>query len=446
MFSLICTQANGRRDFAMPQYATALTRATVEIIEDFYIDRTNTLNFYHASNELDDKGLERNLDVMNEILNHIKSKVAVQVEGYSEFKITNRKRRYNIFFIDSYESFWRIFRLMSPAYFDYQGFYLLVLTNYSYQQYQIMMSIFEYLWAEYVINVNIIWLAPQNDEEAIMYTYFPYTKFFCGKAVPIQLNQFRFGKWMNVKAEYFPEKVANLHGCPLTVATVVTPPFMILEKGPNGQLLPDGIDGVLLRVLSQRMNFSVDIVQVDSQGVIMSNGRVTGAIKMVIEKEANFTLGYLSSTVSRNLLMQSSYIYYTSNLVWSVPPGRLFTSLEKLYKPFRIVLWSCILALFGLCFVFIRIFRAKSTSLQNFVFGKGNSSPCLNISNIFLGGSLHRLPVTNFARYILGTFMIYCLIIRSSYQGEYSKSFKIISLNFIDFYFFHFFKAHFLTL
>lgn len=307
--------ANGLlRDFALPHYSNALTRATVEIIEKFYMSQTNTLNFYHASLEDDDENLKRNLDTLNEVLHNVDSDVVVQLEGYLDFQISQRKRVYNIVIIDSLESFFNFFRLMSPFYFEYQGFYLIVLTTYSYQQYQTMLEIFGYLWAEYIINVNIIWMTPENDNEAIMYSYFPYTSFFCGKVFPTQINQFRHGEWLHKNSHWFPEKVKNLHGCSLRVATVSSAPFMILKSDESGKLTPDGIDGVLLRVLSQRMNFTVDLEQMDSQGTIYFNGTYTGAIKKVIENEANLTIGYMSSTVIRNLYMKSSYVYYTSNM------------------------------------------------------------------------------------------------------------------------------------
>lgn len=115
--------------------------------------------------------------------------------------------------------------------------------------------------------------------------------------------------------------------------------------------------------------------------------------------------------------MAPSYVYYTSNLVWTRPPGHLFTSFQKLFKPFRSYLWGCILVLFAVSFLAILYTRRQSKKFQNFVFGPGNTSPCLNISNIFFGGSLYRLPPNNFARYLLAIFSIYCLVIRSSYQG-----------------------------
>lgn len=271
---LIASESLG--EFSMPKYGNALTRATVEIIEKFYLERTNSLNFYHASIESEEKSMEKNLDAMNEILYQLQSKIIVQIEGYGEFKNANMKRVYNIFIIDSYVSFRRIFSLMDPFYFDYQGFYLIVLTTYSDQQYQTMADMFEYLWAQYIVNINVIWLTPHNDNEAIMYTYYPFTRFFCGKTFPIQLNQFRFGEWLHSETMFFPDKVSNLHGCPLTVSTVRTPPFMILTEKDDGGILTDGIDGILLRVLSQRINFTINLLQCDSQGTVYHNGTSTG--------------------------------------------------------------------------------------------------------------------------------------------------------------------------
>lgn len=275
-----------KKDFPSLQTSNALTRGVVEIIEQFYIGRTNTLNFYHASRESEDENLNQNLDLLNEILAQVQSRVVVQLEGYMDFKATNRKRVHNIILVDSYESFQSFFRLMSPYYFEYQGFYLFVLTTYSQEQYTIMKDMFEWLWAEYVINVNIIWLAPEYEEEAIMYTYFPYTSFYCGRAIPIQLNQFRFGEWLHSRSDFFPEKMKNLYGCPLTVATVDSPPFMILEER-NGEIIAEGMDGVLIRVLSQRMNFKINFQWVAEQGNVNMKRESSGEHQLRVRLYSN---------------------------------------------------------------------------------------------------------------------------------------------------------------
>ena len=63
------------------------------------------------------------------------------------------------------------------------------------------------------------------------------------------------------------------------------------------------------------------------------------------------------------------------------------------------------------------LLNLRSKSVRNFVYGRNVKTPCLNIANIFFGGSLHLLPTRNFARTLIGIFMMYSLVIRSSYQG-----------------------------
>ena len=63
------------------------------------------------------------------------------------------------------------------------------------------------------------------------------------------------------------------------------------------------------------------------------------------------------------------------------------------------------------------LLNLRPRSFRNFVYGRNIKTPCLNVANIFFGGSLHTLPSRNFARTLIGMFMIYSLVIRSSYQG-----------------------------
>lgn len=414
-------QAYGlQRDFSLPDYNTALTRAVVDIVLNFYVKASSNINIIEASD--DDESMNSNYDIINEILLHVQSKTVVNLEGYIDLEVIKRIRVHNILFVDSYVSFLKVFRLMTPENFNYQGFYLIVMTEYTSEQYYMMQQMFDLLWAEYIINVNIIWATPMNHNEAIMFTYYPYTDFYCGKTYPIQLNQYRVNRWLHLHSVHFPNKIQNLYGCKLKVSTFITKPFMMTKRDENGDTITDGIDGILLRVLAQRMNFTVDLLLDDDLwGQIYDNGTVTGAVKLVVEKQANFTIGYFATTALRNKYMTSSYVYFTSNLIFIVPPGRLLTAFEKLSYPFKYIIWSLVTTIFLLGFLVIALLKFQSIRIQNFVYGPGNQSPCLNIINIFFGGSLHVLPTRNFARFLLGSFMIYCFIVRSSYQGALFK-------------------------
>lgn len=139
---------------------------------------------------------------------------------------------------------------------------------------------------------------------------------------------------------------------------------------------------------------------------------------MVMEKEANLTIGFVTTTAKRNWFMTASYVYYTSSLMWVVPPGREMTSLQKLYQPFQLTVWLCFGFALGISFLLVEIIRNFfSKCVQDFVFGKGVKYPSLNIINITFGGSLHKLPSRNFARTILTFYMICPFLIQNSYKG-----------------------------
>lgn len=173
-------------------------------------------------------------------------------------------------------------------------------------------------------------------------------------------------------------------------------------------------------VLAQRVNFTIDLLLEEKEkwGALYPNSSSTGAMNLIIDKKADFTIGKFAMTSHRNAYMTPSISYYSSPLIIVVPVGEPFTSLERLLKPFRVIIWSLVLAILIITFLVITFIKWKcDETVQSFIFGARNSSPLLNVLNIFLGGSLHQLPMRNFARTILCVFMIYCLVVRSSYTG-----------------------------
>jgi hypothetical protein len=64
----------------------------------------------------------------------------------------------------------------------------------------------------------------------------------------------------------------------------------------------------------------------------------------------------------------------------------------------------------------------KYPKIYEFVFGKNINHPILNVMAAHLGVSQARLPSRNFSRFILLNMLIYCLILRSAYQGAFFNS------------------------
>jgi len=373
---------------------------------------------YHVSQP---ENLNANLDMMNEILYHVKDQIVVQVDSLMDLKLSTRKRINNIIFVDSFDSFKLIYQKMDYAHFEYQGYYLIAVTKSVDDIYLTMLKIFEALWTKKIINANILFMPPENTNEALIFTYYPYSSFYCENVVPIQLNHFRDNQWMK-KVNYFPRKLTSFYGCHLRVATYNNPPFMIINEDKNGVVTVDGLEGIILRVMAHRFNFNVDLyLPKELSGSIFSNGSTTGATKMVVDSEVNFTIGFFASTPTRDAIMQPSNAYYTTNILWIVPPGKPKSALKKLANPLKYIVWISSSLTIVIGFLVIAVVKFQPKIVQKFMFGNKTQSPGMNFINVVLGNSLHQVPMRNFSRFLLLIAMIYFFIIRTCYSSGLVK-------------------------
>lgn len=127
----------------------------------------------------------------------------------------------------------------------------------------------------------------KHNEKCAIYTYYPFSKYLCAKVIPAIINYFENESFQYNDTELFSEKMENLYGCPVTVATFHTEPHMMLSKSKNAERAvydTDGIDGIILRVLSQLINFK-PIIKIPQDGKMRgsayANGTKTGAMRMV---------------------------------------------------------------------------------------------------------------------------------------------------------------------
>lgn len=138
---------------------------------------------------------------------------------------------------------------------------------------------------------------------------------------------------------------------------------------------------------------------------------------MVINGQVDLTIGMYTVTFLRDRYMSSSEFYFSVAFVLIVPPGNVFSSLEKLFRPFQTNVWLMMVLAFAVGSFVITIVKLQTNRIKNFVFGSQNKSPYMNALNALLGGSLHILPKQNFARSLLFMYLLFSLVNRTLYQG-----------------------------
>lgn len=131
-----------------------------------------------------------------------------------------------------------------------------------------------------------------------------------------------------------------------------------------------------------------------------------------------FFLGIILAAESRAKLYSFSFVYFYGDLVFGIPPGRPYTSLQKLVFPFGIKVWYCLGLVFVVATILIVSLKLGAEKRRAFVVGKAKN-PFLNMINISFGGALcsNKVPVRNFARTMLIMWLLSSLVLRNAYQG-----------------------------
>jgi hypothetical protein len=139
---------------------------------------------------------------------------------------------------------------------------------------------------------------------------------------------------------------------------------------------------------------------------------------MVVDKEADLMLGFMALTLLRVKFMDSTASFTSFPFVLIVPRGMELSPFQKLFRPFKFIVW--VLLVFSFLCGFTAIFLARrlcSHELKKKLFLEPHRAPYLNMMNVFFGGTLHVLPSKSASRLLLATFVIYCLVMRTIYQG-----------------------------
>lgn len=265
--------------FDLPNYRTPLSAAVSGIIQSFFTQHTHTVFLIKSSSLENNQHLT---DIINEVLYRMNSEMSVMLEDSDDMTVKWR-RRYNIIFVDSYEAFKSVYQKMTPYKFDYSGYYLIVLTEYSTKQYKIMKLILEDLWKIQITNSNIAVETRFNNSDVHFYTFFPFSELYCEKVLPVIATTYR--NQIFTHDVFYPKKFENLHNCTIKVATFNTAPFMMLETEVDGRSsITNGVEGNFINMLSELMKFNVEVLVPENDtrwGILKLGEEATGATGLV---------------------------------------------------------------------------------------------------------------------------------------------------------------------
>ncbi|GAB0099903.1 hypothetical protein DMENIID0001_157970 [Sergentomyia squamirostris] len=415
---LVFSPGSWAKDYKIPmvKFGNPLSKMCGAMIIKFFSKTTTHLTITRVEENHDSEIMQSG--IINEFLYEVKGSILIRLEGKNTQK-DKREHFYNIFVVDSYKSFRQILYDANGdlnGRFDFTGFYTIVYTSIHDDYNDVVQKILDNCYDLYMVNVNLITYDPCNLDRSFIYTYFPYTERHCAQVYPEIFGIYESDN-ITITRGLFPDKVSNLHLCNLTVGTFEIPPYMMITPQGNGSYYFDGFEGIVTRVLGQRINFSLILRTAEDRWGMVAGENSTGAVGMLLRGEVNFTVGSFSSTFSHYGRLSVSIPYFSNPLLLLIPPGRPYSPVEKLFLPIKYIIWSCICSIFVLSAILVTLSQFWTPNRRIFVFGPHNYYPFLNTFNVFLGGPVHIMPTRNFARYLLLLWIVTSLVIRSSYQG-----------------------------
>lgn len=249
-----------------------------------------------------------------------------------------------------------------------------------------------------------------EDENFILLKTFVW--FLPGKcATPSLLEVNRFSKKENIwrNSQFTIKKFRNFHGCEIDakVAEISNLELLSLtflkQQVETQNSKRENAEQKLFAILINSLNFT--LVEKENYGKLSKDFRVNLRLKDRNVKSS-----------PRNSFFTQPHVF--QNVHFAIPVGALYNEYEKMILPFDDHVWILILLTFFVAFATIFTSKFVHVKIRNFVIGLNVSTPNLNLLMIVFGIAQKTLPGRNFARFLVMTFILFCLIMRTAWQGK----------------------------
>ncbi|KAH8240532.1 hypothetical protein KR038_007770, partial [Drosophila bunnanda] len=345
------------------------------------------------------------------------------------------RKRVNLLLVDSYGGLLDTNIAVDNADFDDPDYYFIFLQTRDPLIPEELRQILDHCLANFWLHCNV--MVQTAEVDVLVYTYYPYTAGRCQEAHPVLVNRFDGSRWLT-NSSMFPDKLGQMHGCPLTVLTWHQPPFVeLVLDAASGDVRAAGFEIQLVRHLASRLNFSLELAnlallrpeayrladgahegpieRVSLLGLPLGLHRLDISIFQLLQRSANLSMGYFRKTARRNQLLTTPMSYYSASLVAVLQLERYrLGSLTLLVFPFEVSVWLLLLlALVIHLGLYLPCWRRRIVAGRE---GEADGGG-LQVVGLLLGAALARLPRAWRHRLIAAHWLWASIPLRVSYQS-----------------------------
>lgn len=285
-----------------------------------------------------------------------------------------------------------------------------------------------------LFNVNVL-IQDEDTPMWSLYFYKPYRR-HCHSVDVIKIETFtpeNYTKELKVPfTSLFPSRHLKFNYCPLLVSTLSIPPFVFIPKA-NGSTTFTGLDVTIVNEIAKTLHLlPIYMLAPDkkNRGSIFQNGTATGAVKMVIDGDANMTIGTYALSPERINLMSHTKPYFQNLFIFAFRESdQLATPLARLMSPFQSSIWVAVAFLLSISILVILLTKRLPLRHRHFIIGgRMNRTPILNMMNSLIGNSISNPRMADgrsfcvFGRSLFALWLFFWLVVRNSYQGSLYQS------------------------
>lgn len=372
-------------------------QALASIIRQQKNQRVTTIDFIIQQKILSFEGIIENTLML------VGGDFPVQIEVFHkavQHSNLKRKRLFVIFFADDIQLFKKQVSGMSHAHFRFNGYFLVTAKDPSTKDLE---SIFKAFWDKFIFNVNVL-VKAESSSNVSLFIFLPFSGRSCGDLTPTGINEFdgKTARWES--NAFFPKKFKNLQKCPIRVGSYHGPPEVIIKNMANGSTSQSGTAIDIINGFATALNFSFEF-------------KLFHANSTNITRNIDILAGTYSLQESRMQVLSETRLLFINQIIIVIPPAILIGPIEKLFLPYDFVTWIALLLTLAMACLAVTVVLLSSLKYRTFIIGQYVKHEYLNIWNILLGGG-KASPEGNFARFLLMSFMLLCLIIRNAYTGS----------------------------
>ena len=360
-------------------------------------------------------------DIVSNLIVGFGSSLKVTIEEPKIIKNSSSKRGSPvIILINSMESFEKIKDTLVYNPMRFRKFYILILVNGIFPGIE---KVVQQFWNFWIYNINV--LSEDVSETITLRTFFPFSNGKCGNEKTLSIiNSFDSVTRLWSSDVFFPEKLNNLHLCPLKIAALGSslPSVIVKKNAVTGSYEFSGLEVEIIENIAKDLNLTVQYENFNVIGAVYPNGTTSDPIETMLptlfSRRNMIAIGSLSLQYERVLTLTESKSFMSSPVVIVIPPSKELSAFAKVIRPLSELVWVLLLAVFIIGIMFITFLKTTSLKAYRFVVGKDVKYPILNMLIALVGNTQAKLPKLNFARFLLMKFLLFCLVIRSVYQGR----------------------------